>query len=101
MTPQSRVVLSQQTGIDKNELLRITKLVDLSRIRWVNHTFAYVLYEVGYDRVEKVAGADYKDLHDKINRLNQERKLYKAHIGLHDMKLCVEAAKMVSLDIEY
>jgi hypothetical protein len=36
-----------------------------------------------------------------LKQLNEERKLYKAHIGLHDMKLCVEAAKDVSLDIEY
>lgn len=101
LTSKSRKELSKQTGIDKNEILKITKLTDLSRIRWVNHTFAFVLLEANYDTVEKVANADYKELYEIVKQLNEKRKLYKGHIGLHDMKLCVEAAKDVSLDIEY
>lgn len=76
-------------------------MVDLSRIRWVNHTFAYVLYEAGYDTTEKVANANYKELYEVIKQLNKERKFHPAHIGLRDMKRCVEAAKGLSLDIEY
>jgi hypothetical protein len=101
LTPKSRIEISKQSGIDENEVLKITKLTDLSRIRWVNHTFAYVLFEAKYDTVEKVANADYTELYETIKQLNNERKIYKAHIGLHDMKLCVEAAKDVSFDIEY
>ena len=101
LTSKSRLEISKQTGIDENEVLKITKLTDLSRIRWVNHTFAYVLFEAKYDTVEKVANADYKDLYETVKRLNEDRKIYKGHIGLHDMKLCVEAAKDVSLKIEY
>ncbi len=101
LTPQSRNEISNQTGINENEILKLAKLTDLSRIRWVNHTFAYVLLEAGYDTAEKVAAADYKELYEKVKKLNEEREIYKAHIGLHDMKLCVEAAKDVSLEIEY
>jgi hypothetical protein len=101
LTPQSRNEISNQTGISENEILKLAKLTDLSRIRWVNHTFAYVLLEAGYDTAEKVADADYKELYEKVKKLNEEREIYKAHIGLHDMKLCVEAAKDVSLEIEY
>ena len=71
------------------------------RIKWVNHTFAYVLLEAGYDTAEKVADADYKELYEKVKKLNEEREIYKGHIGVHDMKLCVEAAKDVSLEVEY
>ena len=101
LTPKSRIEISKQSGIDENEVLKITKLTDLSRIRWVNHTFAYVLFEAKYDTVEKVANTDYSELYENIKQLNDERKIYNAHIGLHDMKLCVEAAKDVSLEIEY
>lgn len=101
LTPKSRIEISKQSGIDENEVLKIAKLTDLSRIRWVNHTFAYVLFEAKYDTVEKVANADYTELYKTIKKLNDEREIYKAHIGLHDMKLCIEAAKDVSLDIEY
>ncbi len=101
LTSKSRKDLSKQTGIDEKEILKITKLCDLCRIRWVNHTFAYILHEANYDTVEKVANADYKKLYETLKQLNEKRKLYNAHIGLHDMKLCVEAAKDISLDIEY
>ncbi|MCK4662033.1 MAG: DUF4332 domain-containing protein [Bacteroidales bacterium] len=101
LTSKSRKEISKQTGIDENEILKLAKLTDLSRIRWVNHTFAYVLLEAKYDTVEKVANADYKELYETVKQLNEERKLYKGHIGLHDMKLCVDAAKDVSLEIVY
>ena len=101
LTPQSRSEISSQTGISESEILKLAKLTDLSRIRWVNHTFAYVLLEAGFDTAEKVADADYNEVYEKVKKLNEERGIYKAHIGLHDIKLCVEAAKDVSLDIEY
>ncbi len=100
-TKLKRDEISKQTGVDEVELLRITKLTDLSRIRWVNHTFAFVLFEAGYDTVAKVANADSEKLYHDVKLLNKERNLYNAHIGLHDMKLCIEAAKDVSLDIYY
>ena len=101
LTQKNRNKISSQSGISEHEVLKLTKLTDLSRIRWVNHTFAFVLLEAGYDTVEKVANADYKELYEKVKKLNEERNLYKGHIGLHDMKLCVEAAQDVSLEIEY
>lgn len=101
LTSTQRSELAKQTGVGKKDILRLAKLTDLSRIRWVGHTFAFVLYELGYDTVEKVAAADYKVLYEAVKQLNEERQLYKGHIGLHDMKLTVEAAKDVSNDIEY
>lgn len=101
LTVKARIELTKQTGIDEIEILRLTKLTDLSRIRWVNHTFAYVLFESSYDTVEKVANADNSELYEKVRKLNEERKIYKGNVGLHDIKLCVDSAKTVSLDIKY
>jgi hypothetical protein len=100
-TKENRAQLSNKTGIPENEILRLTRLVDLSRIRWVNHTFAYVLLEAGFDTSEKVAKAEYEKLYEIVKKLNEERQIYNAHIGDHDMKLTVEAAKDVSQDIVY
>ena len=72
LTPKRRNEISKQSGIDENEILKITKLTDLSRIRWVNHTFAYVLFEAKYDTVEKVANADYTELYETIKQLNNQ-----------------------------
>lgn len=101
LLPESRLDISKQGRIAESEVLKLTKLTDLSRIRWVNHTFAYVLFEANYDTAEKVANADFKELYETVKQLNEDRKIYNAHIGLHDMKLCVDAAKDVSLEIEY
>ncbi len=76
-------------------------MIDLSRIKWVNHTFANVLYEAGYDTVEKVAKADPAVLYETIKALNEKRQLYKGHIGKNDMQLCIEFANDVPLDISY
>lgn len=101
LTVDKREALSENTGIDKNDILKLTKLTDLSRIRWVNHTFAYILVESGYDTVEKVAKADYKKLYQMLKLINKERKIYKAHIGERDIKMVIEFAQELDIEIEY
>lgn len=101
LTPGKRSELSKETGISKSEILKLTRLTDLSRIRWVNHTFAYVLLEAGFDTAEAVANADFEKMYKTIKKLNAARELYEGNIGEHDMKLCVEAAQGLSFEIEY
>ncbi len=101
LTSEKRNEFSKKTGISQREMLKLAKLTDLSRIRWVNHTFAYVLLESGYDTVEKVAKADYKELYTNIKQLNEERKIYNAHIGERDMKMVIEFAQGLDFEIEY
>ena len=98
-TPDKRKKLSMATGIDDGEILKLTKLTDLSRVKWVGATFARVLFNTGFDTVEKLSEANYEDLYNKIIQLNKEKNLYKGNIGLNDMKLCVNAAKEVPLEI--
>jgi hypothetical protein len=66
----------------------------------VNHTFAYVLLEAGYETVKIVADADYKEMYIKIKKLNKEREFYKGSIGEHDMKVLVESAQILDFEIE-
>lgn len=101
VTANKRNEFARKTGIDRHDIMTLTKLTDLSRIRWVNHTFSCVLLEAGYDTAKKVAHADYHELYDTIRQLNKERNLYKGNIGAHDMKRCVEAAQCLDFDIEY
>lgn len=101
LTAEKRKELSKKTGIEENELMMLTKLTDLSRIRWVNHTFAYVLLEAGYDTAIIVSKADAQELYETIKQLNEERKIYNAHIGVRDMKMVIEAAKMIEFEVAY
>lgn len=95
-----RKQFSKIAGVDEKEILELLKLSDLTRIQWVNPTFAHVLYAAGFDTVWKVSKADYEDLYKKITLKNEEMKLYKGKIGLNDMKLCIEAAKSIDAEIE-
>lgn len=101
LTPESRKKLSAENNIDEAEILELTKLTDLSRIKWVGATFARMLYEVGIDTAEKASTTDYVELHQNIFQLNKEKNFYKGQIGLHDIKLFVEASKEVSFEIQY
>lgn len=93
--------LADSTGIDYQNIVELTKLSDLSRIKWVGANAARMLYDLGFDTVEKVSKADYNDLHKKINQLNKEQGIYKGAIGLNDIKILINAAKDVPLEIEY
>ncbi len=98
---KTRNELAKTTGISETEIMELTKLTDLSRIKWVGVTFAHTLYTIGIDTVEKASKADPVELHKLINQVNKEKNLYKGQIGLNDIKIFVNAAKEVPLDIEY
>ena len=53
----SRSELAGITGISDSEILELTKLTDLSRIKWVGVAFARMLYDLGIDTVEKASKA--------------------------------------------
>ena len=101
LTKQSRVELASQASIEASELLKVTRLTDLTRIRWVNETFAYAIHEAGYDCAEKVAKADAEEMYLRIKKINEERKFFPAHLGLVDIKRCIDFAQLVAFDIEY
>lgn len=99
-TDELRTMISKKTGINIDEINLLASLTDLNRVRWVGATFAQMLYKCGYTSANLLAKADYKLLHIKINDLNKTHNVFKGSIGLHDMKLCVEAAAEVSCEIE-
>ena len=101
LTKSDRQKLAGSTGISDKEILELTKLTDLSRIKWVGVTFARMLYDLEVDTVEKASKSDPVDLHTRINQLNKEKRIYKGQIGLNDMKIFENAAKEIPLEIEY
>ena len=101
ITKMDRQKLADSTGIKDTDILELTKLTDLSRIKWVGVTFARMLYDLGIDTVEKASKSDPADLHARINQLNKEKSIYKGQIGLNDIRIFVSAAKEIPLEIEY
>src|SRR5574344_981528 len=93
--------LADSTGIEYQDILKLTKLSDLSRIKWVGVTYAQMLYDLGVDTVEKVSESDPIDLHTKINRMIKEKNIFKGAIGLNDVKILIESASELPIEIEY
>jgi predicted flap endonuclease-1-like 5' DNA nuclease len=79
----------------------LTKLADLSRIKWVGVTYAQMLYDLGVDTVEKVSKSDPIDLHARINKMIKEKDIFKGAIGLNDVKILINSANDLPLEIEY
>lgn len=101
LTKIDRQKLAESTGIVYTEILDLTKLTDLSRIKWVGVTYARMLYDLGVDTVEKVSKADPIDLHARINQLIKEQNIFKGGIGINDVKILIETANELTLEIEY
>ena len=101
LNKSARFKLAHETGINEEDILELTCLTDLSRIKWVGVTFARMLYDLGIHSVEKAAKADPVELHSRINQLIKEKNIYKGQIGLNDIRIFVNAAKDLPLDIEY
>jgi hypothetical protein len=100
-TKSGREVLRKETGINQEEILLLTKLTDLSRIRYVNQTFATLLVNSEYDTTEKIKKADYKELYKKLMEINTENNIFKGKIGVNDIKFLVKETKDISMDIVY
>ncbi|SFK42911.1 DUF4332 domain-containing protein [Proteiniphilum acetatigenes] len=96
-----RKELADSTGIDYQDILELTKLTDLSRIKWVGVTYAQILYDLGVDTVERVSKSAPVDLHTRVNQFIKEKNIFKGQIGLNDIKILIEAATEIPLEIEY
>ena len=101
ITLSDRQILADSTGINDKDLLVLTKLTDLSRIKWVGVTYAQLLYNLGVDTLAKVSKSDPIKLHEKINQLIQEKNIFKGQIGLNDVRILIESATEIPIEIEY
>jgi hypothetical protein len=102
LNPEDRGELGEQVQIDDKEVLELTKLTDVARLKYVGPKFARLLVESNYDTAEKVVHANYEELYLDLQRVNEESGIYKGGFGLDDMKVWVNVVVQdVPLVIEY
>jgi hypothetical protein len=89
-TPEARAALVAECGIPSEEILKLTKLTDLSRLKWVGPKFAHLLLVSGFDTVEKVARADGIALYHHLQRVSEETGVYQGGFGEDDINLWVQ-----------
>jgi hypothetical protein len=81
--------------LDIETLIVFFQLSDLTRIQWVNHTFARMLHDAGYIKPVMIAEADPVEMQSHLAELNSKAKYFKGQIGLRDIKRVVQAARYV------
>lgn len=100
LTPECRIDFSRKTGINPNEVLKLTKYTDLSRIKYVNHILVYLLCKTGYDSPSKVAKANPSEMFIKLMKRRSKRNMYPV-IEESYLSMVIELAKKLKQDIEY
>ncbi len=100
-TPETRSKFAEELGIEESKLLELVKLTDLSRIKWVGTTFARILYEIGVDTVERASLAEPDSLHQRVNKIIKDKKLYRGTVSINDICVFIDAAGEIPQDIKY
>lgn len=67
--------LAQATGVDPDYLATIYHRADLERIRGIGDAYIVLLEEVGVRSATDLAAIKPEDLRDRLNKVNQEKKL--------------------------
>ena len=101
LIPESRKTFAESLDIKESEILELAKLTDLSRLKWVGTTFARMLVDIGMATVEHVANADPVNIHERVNELNREKDIFKGQIGLNDIKILVDIAKEIPIEVQF
>lgn len=101
LTPDTREILAEELVIKREIVDKLARLSDLCRVRWVNHTFAEILWKANVRSVEQLCAADYKKLHSMVVDLNNIYKWYNAHIGKNDFNLIIAAARDLSIEMKF
>jgi len=101
LTPERRAALSGELSASGEDVLFLTKLADVSRLRYVNPPFATLLAHSAYDTTAKIKNADPGALYRELVAVNEKKGFFKGRINPKDMEFLMREAGYVSLDIRY
>ena len=102
ITEEGRTDLAEKSQTEYEDILELTKLTDMARMKWVGPKFARLLVESDYDTAEKVVHSDYEELYQNLVRTNEATGIYQGKFGIEDMKSWVTVAiQDVPLVIRY
>ncbi len=100
-THEDRAKLAAETGINLEKILELTKLTDLSRVKWIGPIFARMFLDSETDTVEKLSNADAKTLYGKLTEINDKKGYTKGRFIESDVELCIKVSKIVPQVIKY
>lgn len=84
--PESREKFKKISGLSMDEILWLTKLVDVSRIKWVGPKLARLIVDTAYDTVKKLADGTPSEVLKAFNEAKQTHKAYQGPLGINDIE---------------
>ncbi len=67
--------LAKKLGVSGSEILEWVNRADLARIKGIGDAYANLLEEAGVDSVKELAHRVPANLHDRMQKLNEEKKI--------------------------
>lgn len=100
-TEKDRIDLARETDINNEKIIELTKLTDLTRIKWIGPVFARIFYDSGVDTAQKVSDADSNSLYKMLVQINEEKGYTRSKFIESDAEMCIDVSKMVPKVIKY
>lgn len=100
-TPKGRKELAEKTGISGDLILEWVNHCDLFRIKGVGSEYSDLLEAAGVDTVVELSKRKPENLVEKINEVNETKKLVRRPPTLSMVTSWVEQAKNLPRAIEY
>ncbi len=89
-------ISSEYLNILRRELGTFDKTgTDIERINGIGAQAARAFEEAGYKNIKDIANSTKEELLEKVTKINEGQKYYKAKLGLKDMQFVIDFAKMV------
>lgn len=82
---QSRKEFLKKSGLNDDEVMWLTKIVDVSRIKWVGPKLAKLIVDTKFDTVEKLALAKPIEVLAAFNEAKRIHKEYDGPLGINDI----------------
>ncbi len=92
-TAKGRKELAEKAGVSEKRLLNWCNRADLARIKGVGEEYADLLEHGGVDTVPELAQRNAANLHEKLNEINEEKKLVRHTPSLSKIEDWVKQAK--------
>lgn len=101
ITANDRENMHKVTEASPDEILKLTNLSNLVRINGVGPVFAIVLYDAGFNTIEKICQTKANEIRNKIMALNREKNYTKVSLGLSDIVYMKNFAQKLPLVTKY
>ena len=100
-TKSGRTELAEKTGISETLILEWVNMADLFRIEGIGEEYSDLLEEAGVDTVVELSKRVPENLCEKLEQVNEEKKLVKQLPPLDTVKKWIEQAKTLPKKVEY